>query len=253
MMYIQNPIRWLTLVLLLTTAMCAAQEPERNVARPTYTYPSLDKKRLANVPVDKGNLWVRTHPLGLLDYFDWNITGGVEYGIGRHVSLLADVGYIAATLYGRSLEDDRQGLQPASGYLARTGIRWYVPKSSNTWYFEGLVAHKRVAYTLGPTWVEYGVVNGIPAFERFQTIQGKKEVYMLQLVTGVRERFGKNSNWHFEVWGGIGRRDRNYYADLPEGSRAVRPRGLRFFTGFDFGRGTTIDIPAGFRIVYQVK
>ncbi|HSK12886.1 MAG TPA: hypothetical protein VK907_06695 [Phnomibacter sp.] len=220
-------------------------------AQRTYTTPgALPGKNpdavQAKTWVQPNEWYLRWQPLGLIDLFDMNLTLGAEHAYSADRSFALDAGYVFASVYGNENND----LQGASGFTLRVAHRWYYG-SNSPWFVEPTIGMKMVRYGGDEQWVGRGVVNGVPAYEQWMKVGSKKEVVNANLRIGLRSRMDKGQRIGVEIYAGLGLRYRNYYQNIPPDAIIEEPVTWGF-DPFAFGKGVTIDIPMGFRLLCRL-
>jgi hypothetical protein len=203
-------------------------------------------KMVTYTEVGKDDLHLRWYPLGLINFYDLNLTFGAEYSYTNNKSFILDAGYIMASIYGNETGD----LQPASGFMVKTAHRWYYGRRRNHMFVDAEAGFKAVRYKSENQWVGRGVVGGTPAYEELMTVTSRKDVFTLGARVGKRVTFSPTSPMGMEFWWGLGIRYRHYYPDLPDDAQIQQFRGW-FINPMDYDESWLPDIQVGMRLTLK--
>ncbi|MBY0479408.1 MAG: hypothetical protein K2Q24_17305 [Chitinophagaceae bacterium] len=192
-------------------------------------------------------LALRISPLGLVDPVETNFSAGVE----RKLSPKFSVGGDAAVYIARDVLTDRQ---PMSGFHLRPTVRWYSGKRLKG--FTELVLMYKHTVRKQNDWLGMDCVNEVPAYEKFTTFKQIRDVFDLSFRAGVQEQLFNSEKWKFEFYMGLGLRQKFHRIKYSEKNTCAANEFADFFPVFDqssTGSFTSISIPFGIRLVYQIK
>jgi hypothetical protein len=202
--------------------------------------------KVGNTWVEKGDLHLRWYPLGLVNFYDLNITVGSEVSYATNKSYIVDLGYVMASIYGSETGD----LRPAKGGILKTTHRWYYGKKYKEVFLDAEAGLKMVKYKNDEQWVGRGVVNGVPAYEELMSFTSRKDVFFLGARLGKRIIFSPTSPVGLELWWGLGIRYRHYYPDLPDDAQVIQFQGW-FFNPLEYDESWLPDLQMGLRLTWR--
>jgi hypothetical protein len=195
---------------------------------------------------------VTVNPYSFLEP-DAGFTPGVGYVINKRFAVFTDVGLM---FYSNVLFNTQITTYSTRGIKFKPAIRYYLEKHQTQKDFfielEGLI--KLVNYKTAD---EINLVdnNGNPAFTYIGGYSIKKNVLGISAKIGYREFFGNSKKLGYDVYAGLGIRNKNLTnTGLPSG---VQPE-IDLFAlddvakNFHWARGTTISLPAGIKIFYNL-
>ncbi|HSC54741.1 MAG TPA: hypothetical protein VLC98_14010 [Phnomibacter sp.] len=202
------------------------------------------QKNLTANSVKAGDHFYRFYPVSLVNVFDMNVTGGVEYAYSPNRSIFFDAGYIYASVFG----GENNTLKWANGWLLRTGHRWYVGNPNNgLGYLDIETMFKSARYDGNDQWMDRGVVNGVPAYQQWMEVTDRKDVWRLGVSYGKRHEFSAGSAWMMEWCFGLGVRYRNYYPNIPPDASDPSED----FSLFQYGEHWVPDVQGTVRLVWK--
>lgn len=211
------------LLILIFTGMLHAQLPEPAMS-PMYTKA------------------VRFNMLGLLDIFDGNVSFGGEYAFQPRWSVTTDLSFIFYSVY---FQDSKGAL----GYNIKPGIRYYVADNRRG-FLEAILFYKRVGYkTEG--WLDEDVVNGIPAYQKFQDFTIRKQVAGINIQAGLQRSISADKLLRMEGYIGLGIRFK--WRDIKNHPEASFNRSDSFFWRENNDYYVVPSVPFGIRLVYCIK
>lgn len=184
---------------------------------------------------------IRVGLLGPFEFFDGNVTGGVEYPLGPKASLTADIGAIFYSLY---FSNNNRAL----GYIFRPGLRYYFTENRRG-YMEGDLFYKRVGYQK-TDWLERGVVNGISAYEEYRRFVFRKRVAGAQFLAGYKGKLNKQGTFWIEVNGGVSVRIK--WQDIKNLPDAIYSRDLVFNQGISQAQSVYPGLQLALRLVIDL-
>ncbi|MFM2362235.1 MAG: hypothetical protein RLZZ316_1137 [Bacteroidota bacterium] len=190
------------------------------------------------------------NPLALADIGDPNISGGIEYR-NNNKALHLDAGYIFTSVYHTS----KRAAQPY-GYYFRPAYRKYNKTSStksNFWELRGGI--KQVWYTI-TDWVDKDLVNGVPAYQSYETFTLKKIVLNANFIAGTQHLLNTKGKTIIEYYVGCGLRYKTFPMPLEGGGIYSDINLITAITDADGNTNNAevlIDIKAGIRLVFPRK
>ncbi|MBO9200979.1 MULTISPECIES: DUF3575 domain-containing protein [Niastella] len=196
---------------------------------------------------DTGKVKLRMNFLGLADLYDGNVSIGGEIALNKRLSVIMDAGYICYSAY-------LPRIQKTSGIIFRPGIRLTLGQYRNT-FIDLQFHYKGVRYTVNG-WLDKDVVNNVPTFQEYKKFQIQKRVSGGQITFGGKESITQNGRWYLEFYIGVGLhyREENLYnepgSEYGNGFSFIIP--IRAITS-DKHTHVTVAVPAGIRLVYNIK
>lgn len=201
----------------------------------------------------KDDVYIRTNLLSLIEPLAGGPTIGLEYFLADHFSLGSDVGII---LYDIT-KTQNDNLGNPHGYKIKPELRYYLYKKSSKkklrmfLSLEGLFLSTTTRnYNSLPILDNTGnvVYNYLGGYDEIKKVKGAVSKCGLQIPRFIFEKM------IFEVYAGVGVRDRRYsYKNLPAGA-SVPNENLQNRNAFSIYRdGTFPSISAGFKLVYKIK
>lgn len=193
---------------------------------------------------------IHVNPLALADVGDPNISGGIEYR-NNNKGLHLDAGYIFTSIHHTS----KRSAQPY-GYYFRPAYRKYKKihnNESNFWELRGGI--KQVWYGI-TDWVDKGLVNGVPAYQSYETFTLKKIVLNANFIAGTQHRLNSKGNTLIEYYVGCGLRYKTFPMPLEGGGVYSNINLITAITDADGNTNNAevlIDIKAGIRLVFPRK
>ena len=193
------------------------------------------------------SLKARLQPLGLLNFLDMNITGGLEYVYAKKKSVSIDLGYVFAS--GRPSQNN-SGLSPAVGFIGRLAHRFYLSEN-DAWFIDADITARTTRYNDGEQWVDRGVVNGVPAYQELMQVYSRFNAVILECKGGRFAYIASSGKSTFEYWIGLGVRYRNFYAILPDDA-VIPDEGLALFTR-PYGSAWLPSLSVGGRFTFTIR
>lgn len=186
-------------------------------------------------------LSIRANVFGLIDVFDGNLSGGVEYGLGRRSALTADLGMIFYSAYVNNAS-------ASLGFHFKPNYRYYFTDRRRGFFDAGLL-FKQVGYRVND-WLEKGIVNGVSRYQEHQKFVYQKNVLGLQIMSGYKAPLDKQGKFWLEFYGGLSVRMKwNKVKNMPD---AAYRRGSSLFDEDPSKTSYWPGVPAGMRLVIRV-
>ncbi|MEO6648819.1 MAG: DUF3575 domain-containing protein [Chitinophagaceae bacterium] len=187
-------------------------------------------------------LSLRLNPLGLVDVFDGNISGGIAYSLNQRWSITVDLSYIFYSTYLR----ENKG---TSGYIFKPAIRYYVSESRK-FYLESTVWYKCSSYKV-LDWVDKDCVNGVPSYQEFKSFRFRKQVLGFNIQGGFQKALMKNKLLRMEIYAGIGVRLK--WQEVKNDPQACYQPNDVFESSFYNPTKVSPGLPHGLRLVYVIR
>ncbi|MCU0333637.1 MAG: hypothetical protein MUF62_01155 [Chitinophagaceae bacterium] len=198
-------------------------------------------------PYQANQLKLRWQPLGLLNVFDMNLTGGLEYVYRQRRAVFADLGYVFASTMGQQNDG---GITSARGIIGRAGHRFYFGRRPAA-FVDTDLTYKGVRYDDGEQWIGRGVVNGVPAYEELMQVYSRKQVWTAEAKIGLVYSVHPQGKTTIENWLGLGIRWRNHLPLLPPDAQVPITTNWLLFD-FDYSRLVIPQLSLGFRLTFDV-
>jgi hypothetical protein len=187
-------------------------------------------------------IFIRANVFGLIDVLDGNLSGGIEYGIGRRSALTADLGMIFYSVYVNNSS-------ASLGFHFKPSYRYYFTDRRRG-YFDAGLFYKRVGYRV-TDWLEKDIVNGVAAYEELQKFIYQKNVIGLQIMSGYKAPLDKQGNFWLEFYGGLSVRAKwHQVKNMPD---AAYRRGTSLFSEDPTTTTYWPGMPGGMRLVIRVN
>lgn len=186
---------------------------------------------------------IRSNLFGLIDLFDGNLSGGVEYGLGRRTAVAADLGIIFYSVYVNN--NNRLSL----GYHFKPTVRYYFTDRRRGFFDAGLF-YKQVGYHV-EDWLEKDIINGVASYEEFQKFVYRKRVLGLQLMSGYKAPLNKQETLWLEFYGGLSVRTK--WQDVKNMPNAAYRRGFSLFDEQPQEKSSWPGVPMGMRLVIRIN
>lgn len=191
-------------------------------------------------------LQLRMNPLGVVDPFETNLSAGVDARIKKRLSVGGDMAvYLVRDGFSRSL----------NGFNVKPFLRLYAKGKWNT-YSEIVLMYKHtVAKEEG--WLGMDCVNGVPAYEKYDTYKNIKDVVDLSVRVGIRDHLFHSPDWFYEFYIGLGIRQKILSIGYAEPNTCVIA-GNTSSSGNLFslavpGRYTVLSVPSGMRLTKTIS
>lgn len=190
------------------------------------------------------SVWAFTaSPLALLQ-LDFTAMGGAEYKLNSRLKLVADAGWIfASVIYG-----SEEGARGASGFIIRPGIK-YFPSNRNH-YLQAQVFYKQVTHRLYD-WLDMDVENGVPAYEQLQEFRFRRKIVGLNFILGVMRPLFKSKKVFADIYLGAGIRYKSAAVVGEEDSQYEVPGAVTIGDGEPLS--VLPSIPCGVRLVFLLR
>jgi hypothetical protein len=186
-------------------------------------------------------VFIRANLPGLIDVFDGNLSGGIEYGTGRRSALTADLGLIFYSVYRNS--------RNTLGFHFKPAYRYYFTDRRRGFLDVGLF-YKYVGYGI-TGWLDKGIVNGVSQYREFQRFTYQKDVLGLQVMSGYKAPLDKEGRFWLEFYGGLSIRMKwQKVRHMPD---AIYRQGSSFFDESPETITYWPGIPGGMRLVVRVN
>ena len=189
---------------------------------------------------------LRLQPLALFDPFESSVRLGADVMLKPRLAVGADVSvYFAADGYTK----------PLAGFAIAPFARWYM-NNRHSAFFEAGAMYKHTERK-EEAWLGMDCVNGVPAYEKFDTYKRVKDVVDLSFRIGMRESLFGSPNWNFEMFIGLGARYKMFSIKHREANSCLQPDGIDAI-GF-FGNNVNSDnyaffsVPMGIRFTRKLK
>lgn len=235
------------ILLLLVAANVAIAQSQEPPSKPNYRYRQVRKPPPPTTAMQLHTLKARVQPLGLLNFVDMNLTGGLEYIYAKNKGISFDFGYVFAS--GRP-QQNNSGLSPAVGFIGRLGHRFYI-SDQDAWFIDADITARTTRYNDGEQWVGRGVVNGVPAYEELMQVYSRFNAVIIECKGGRLAYLSPSGRSTFEYWLGLGARYRNFYAILPEDAM-LPDDGFQLFAR-RYGSSWLPSISIGCRFAFTIK
>lgn len=208
---------------------------------------------LSNSNAQKNDIVLTWNPFSFIEP-DAGFTPGIEYMIGKKISLLTDAGIIFYDVFENSRSNNNI-INTEIGYKIKPEFRYY-PKYSEVakGFFlsaEGLYKH-----------VTYKRYDGVRVFDNmgnqvyidYNGYKIIKDVFGGSIKLGWRFYFTKTNSFGLDIYAGLGIKNKNFaIRDLPPGGSFDR----NFFAARLFNTqwqpGATVSMPAGMKLIWRVK
>ena len=189
---------------------------------------------------------LRLQPLALFDPFESSVRLGADVMLKPRLAVGADVSvYFAADGYTK----------PLAGFAIAPLVRWYM-NNRHSAFFEAGAMYKHTERK-EEAWLGMDCVNGVPAYEKFDTYKRVKDVVDLSFRIGMREPLFGSPNWSFEMFIGLGARYKMFSLKYREANTCLQPDGIDAI-GF-FGNNVNPDnyaffsVPMGIRLTRKLR
>ena len=189
---------------------------------------------------------LRLQPLALFDPFESSVRLGMDVMLKPRFAVGADVSvYFAADGYTK----------PLAGFAIAPFVRWYM-NNRHSAFFEAGAMYKHTERK-EEAWLGMDCVNGVPAYEKFDTYKRVKDVVDLSFRIGMRESLFGSPNWSYEMFIGLGARYKMFSIKHREANSCLPPEGIDAI-GF-FGNNANpenyafFSVPMGIRFTRKLK
>lgn len=199
------------------------------------------------VPVNKTySQQLRLQPLALVDPFESSVRFGMDIMLKPKLSVGADASiYFAADGYTK----------PLGGFAIAPAVRWYQNDRLGS-YFETVLLYKHTERK-ETEWLGMDCVNGVPAYEKYDTYKRRKDVLDLSVRFGLRESLFGSPNWCIELFVGVGVRYKMYSIKYSEPNTCLLANDEIMINFFSNNPNPTnhafFSVPAGLRLTRKLK
>jgi hypothetical protein len=193
-----------------------------------------------------GTTFIRANPAGLLDFYDHNLSFGIEHRLSDHWAMSVDAAWIFASQYARN-----QG--KATGFVIRPAVRRYFGRSRKL-FAEAELHYKEVYYRI-EDWIGRDCVNDVPAYEEYTSFRFRKQVAGLHIKGGIQFPISRNRRFWMEAYTGLGvhYRKQGLYKEKPNSCYDLLNNGLAVGPEIRESEQWLPALPLGFRIMYRVS
>lgn len=230
-------------VLLFFIAVIACKDGSTQSSEDLWHKSSYSNQSVSSVDEDgidfAKKITARFNFIGLTDPYDENASLGAEYKFAPQWSAGSDVAYIFSSEY---LSDSKG----TNGFIVRPFFRFY-PDVEKRLFLEMQLHYKYASYRL-KDWLGKDVVEGIPSYEELTTFHFIKKALGIHFNAGTSANLTRDKKLRLELYIGLGVRHKKQYADK---GTYIREKG--WFVDLYQPDYTTVVMPMGFRLVYDLK
>nr|WP_294907002.1 hypothetical protein [uncultured Lacibacter sp.] len=189
---------------------------------------------------------LRFQPFALLDPFESSIKFGMDKMVRPRMAVGADAAvYLTAEGFSKW----------APGFAVSPLVRWYTDEKLKG-FFETVLTYKHTERK-ETGWLGMDCVDGVSAYEKYDTYKRRKDVLDLSFRLGYRDRLFKSDKWCIEMFAGLGLRykmlsikyaEPNVCLDIEEsGIDAIGYLGSTIPVNYFF-----VSVPAGIRFTRRL-
>lgn len=153
---------------------------------------------------------LRFQPLALLDPFESSIKFGIDKMVKPRMAVGADAAiYISSHGFSKW----------APGFSVSPLVRWYTDEKLKG-FVETVLTYKHTERK-ETGWLGMDCVDGVPAYEKYDTYKRRKDVIDFSFRLGYRDRLFKSDKWCIEMFAGLGLRYKMLSIKYPEANSCL--------------------------------